>query len=128
MSTAVRCESCGRSVWLTHIQHDFVCQNCRAVALIAPVGDWVDDALCAEVGGDAWFPPMRGGATLELRMAQEICRQCPVRQECLDFAVANNEQYGVWGGLTPLERRPLVRALKAQLSTTTEEPTEGSAA
>lgn len=92
------------------------------VALISPVGAWVDEALCAEVGGEAWFAQPKGGPTYELNLARTICQACPVRRECLTFAVENDERYGIWGGLTPMERRPLVRAYKS--STQVEEPHE----
>jgi WhiB family redox-sensing transcriptional regulator len=39
--------------------------------------------------------------------ARQICAQCPVRQQCLEFAVSNRIVYGIWGGLTGPERRAL---------------------
>ena len=39
--------------------------------------------------------------------ARQVCAQCPVRQQCLEFAVSNRIVYGIWGGLTERERRPL---------------------
>lgn len=41
--------------------------------------------------------------------AKEICAQCEVRQECLDYALATKEPYGIWGGLTEIERKGRVR-------------------
>lgn len=41
----------------------------------------------------------------EAQAAKTICRQCPVQQECLDFALEAKEDIGVWGGTTPTERR-----------------------
>ena len=40
--------------------------------------------------------------------AKEICRTCPVRQPCLDYAVEIREPHGIWGGLSEAERRPLL--------------------
>ncbi len=40
----------------------------------------------------------------ERRVAKAVCSDCPVRGACLDFALENDEQYGVWGGMTPSER------------------------
>ena len=39
--------------------------------------------------------------------ARQVCTQCPVRQQCLEFAVSNRIVYGIWGGLTGPERRAL---------------------
>ena len=65
---------------------------------------WIRYALCAqntEVDLGAWFP-LKGEDTV---LARAICARCPVRQECLDYAVDNGEQYGIWGGMSFKERR-----------------------
>ena len=66
---------------------------------------WMDDAACGTSDGDAWFPE-KGGST---RLAKRVCRSCPVRSECLDFALGTNEAFGVWGGLSREERERLQR-------------------
>jgi WhiB family redox-sensing transcriptional regulator len=69
--------------------------------------NWRDEALCATTAPDAFFPEGNESAA----MAKAICAQCPVKQQCLDYAVETRENDGVWGGLTPAERRKLwVRA------------------
>jgi WhiB family transcriptional regulator, redox-sensing transcriptional regulator len=65
--------------------------------------DWRDQALCQYVDPDLWHPP-KGGSTVQ---AKRICRSCPVRAECLEFALANNEPFGIWGGLSERERRSI---------------------
>lgn len=72
------------------------------IAVEAP-GDWVDEALCAQIGGDAWFPEL-GGAS---KPAQTVCGECPVRDECLNYAIRNNISDGIWGGLSPNARTRL---------------------
>ena len=67
--------------------------------------EWQDAALCAQVDGDEWFPE-KGESVLQ---AKRICRDCPVRVECLRYALDHDELYGVWGGLSP-EDRKAVRA------------------
>ncbi len=42
-----------------------------------------------------------------MNRAKAVCRACPVRRECLDWAVEANERAGVWGGTTPDERAQL---------------------
>ena len=64
---------------------------------------WRDDALCAQVDPEAFFPE-KGGST---RDAKKICDSCEVRGECLKYALENEEQFGVWGGLSAKERRKL---------------------
>lgn len=46
--------------------------------------------------------------------ARSICNGCPVRNECLSHALAAKERYGMWGGLTPIERRRIERKERRQ--------------
>lgn len=62
---------------------------------------WAADAMCAQTDPDAFFPE-KGGTT---RSAKAVCRACPVRAECLNYAIEHQERYGIWGGLSERERR-----------------------
>ena len=66
---------------------------------------WQERALCAQTDPEAFFPE-KGGSTRE---AKRICTTCPVRNECLEYALANDERFGIWGGLSERERRRLKR-------------------
>ena len=66
---------------------------------------WQADALCAQTDPEAFFPE-KGGST---RDAKKICTQCEVKAECLEYALANDERFGIWGGLSERERRRLRR-------------------
>jgi len=68
-------------------------------------GDWRSEALCAQADPDAWFPE-KGGST---RMAKRICLGCPVKQQCLEYALIHDQRWGVWGGLSERERRCIRR-------------------
>lgn len=66
---------------------------------------WQDLALCAETDPESFFPE-KGGS---IREAKRTCRSCEVRAECLEYALGNDERYGVWGGMSERERRRLRR-------------------
>ncbi len=66
---------------------------------------WQADALCAQTDPEAFFPE-KGGST---RDAKKICGQCEVKAECLEYALSNDERFGIWGGLSERERRRLRR-------------------
>ena len=66
---------------------------------------WQSDALCAQTHPEAFFPE-KGGST---RDAKRICSSCDVRGECLEYALRNDERFGIWGGLSERERRKLKR-------------------
>lgn len=68
-----------------------------------PTTTWVDQALCREADPDAWFPDV-GGST---RAVVAVCGRCPVTAQCLTHALDTHETRGVWGGLTPHQRRDL---------------------
>lgn len=62
---------------------------------------WQERALCAQTDPEAFFPE-KGGSTRE---AKRVCMACEVRAECLEYALANDERFGIWGGLSERERR-----------------------
>ena len=66
---------------------------------------WHQHALCAQTDPEAFFPE-KGGSTRE---AKRVCSSCTVRAECLEYALANDERFGIWGGLSERERRKLKR-------------------
>jgi len=78
-------------------------------AVVEPFGepaeepDWQERALCAQTDPEAFFPE-KGGSTRE---AKKVCLSCDVRGECLEYALANDERFGIWGGLSERERRKL---------------------
>jgi WhiB family transcriptional regulator, redox-sensing transcriptional regulator len=64
---------------------------------------WQERALCSQTDPEAFFPE-KGGST---RDAKKVCSGCEVRAECLDYALRNDERFGIWGGLSERERRKL---------------------
>ena len=77
-------------------------------ALAPAISDdqWQERALCAQTDPEAFFPE-KGGSTRE---AKRICSGCEVRAECLEYALAHDERFGIWGGLSERERRRLKKA------------------
>ena len=69
-------------------------------------GDWAERALCAQTDPEAFFPE-KGGSTRE---AKKVCLTCDVRGECLEYALGNDERFGIWGGLSERERRRLKKS------------------
>ncbi len=63
---------------------------------------WADDAMCKDMDTEVFF-----GIT-EPRVLRVICNACPVKAECLDYAVRNLE-FGFWGGKSEEERKSLRR-------------------
>jgi WhiB family transcriptional regulator, redox-sensing transcriptional regulator len=69
------------------------------------VGRWTDRAACRGTDTEIFFPANPD----EEAEALSICATCPVRAQCLDYAVRNRETYGIWGGTTPEQRRRIRR-------------------
>lgn len=67
---------------------------------------WQAAALCAQTDPEAHFPE-KGGST---RDAKKICNSCDVKDECLEYALDNDERFGIWGGMSERERRKLKAA------------------
>jgi len=67
--------------------------------------DFFDDAACRGIDLDVFFPVSDAKAG----EAKAVCATCPVREECLEFALNTRPADGVWGGLTAIERHRLIR-------------------
>ena len=68
--------------------------------LLQPV-DWQTNARCTEVDPEIFFPE-RGGSS---KSARAVCDKCLVKDDCLEYALKNKEQFGIWGGTSERERR-----------------------
>jgi WhiB family redox-sensing transcriptional regulator len=75
------------------------------ISLETETTGWQDLANCLGVDPDLFFPE-RGASTRE---AKEVCKGCVVRGDCLEYALANGEKFGIWGGLSERERRRIRR-------------------
>ena len=71
---------------------------------------WQRNASCVGPDSSIFYPP----TDREAGRAKAVCAECPVRQDCLEFALTVREKEGVWGGLTAVERQRLVRRRRRQ--------------
>lgn len=75
---------------------------------------WQDRALCAEIGGDLFFAEV--GHEADATAARRVCAHCPVKPECLEYALDMESQpefvgrFGIYGGTTPRQRCEITRA------------------
>ena len=77
--------------------------------------DWRRHAACRGCDVELFFPVgVTGPAVEQIEAAKVICGECPVRVECLEFALLTNQGAGVWGGATEEERRKLRRTWLAR--------------
>lgn len=72
---------------------------------------WQEDAACRDdPWPDAWFPPGEPGPNDTVwSYPRTVCGLCPVRSDCLAYAMEGREAHGMFGGLTPLQRQRLAR-------------------
>jgi WhiB family redox-sensing transcriptional regulator len=69
--------------------------------------DWRRQAACLEEDSELFYPEM--DVSEQVQKAKAVCRRCIVREECLAVALISKDQHGIWGGLTPQERRAIER-------------------
>ena len=71
---------------------------------------WLNQARCLNEDPELFFPVGNTGPALEqIEAAKGICRQCDVVSQCLEYAIRENQDTGVWGGMSEDERRALKR-------------------
>lgn len=76
---------------------------------LIPKNFW-DNALCKEIGIEMFFPE-KETSSRDYASAKKICNRCEIKQKCLDYALANPELIGIWGGVGS-KRREVMRRKK----------------
>lgn len=77
--------------------------------------DWREQAACRDTDPDLFFPiGSTGPAVEQIHHAKAVCASCVARDNCLEFALATNQESGIWGGTTEEERRKLRKAWLAR--------------
>jgi WhiB family transcriptional regulator, redox-sensing transcriptional regulator len=86
---------------------------------MAEPGDWTDQALCAGLDPDLFFPG-KGLHTTVMRSVKDICETCPVLNQCWEYTMSLSlwhTSHGIWAGTTPAQRRDERHAAAAELRT-----------
>lgn len=74
--------------------------------------DWRDRAACKGADPELFYP----GLGEDSRKPKQVCAGCDVRQECLDYAIANQEMFGIWGGKSERERRKIRASVRNDIT------------
>jgi WhiB family transcriptional regulator, redox-sensing transcriptional regulator len=102
------------------IDADALCWNPMCVLnkpLLLPEAEWRERAACLAYPAILFFGLDDNESPVERRTreerAKQVCAQCEVRKECLEYALLTREPYGIWGGLTEIERKARLRTRSA---------------
>jgi WhiB family redox-sensing transcriptional regulator len=82
--------------------------------------DWMERGLCRDIAPSVFFPS--DGVGVEI--ARAICADCPVARPCLEYALENKIDHGVWGGCSERERRRIAR--QRRIAAQANQPTGAS--
>ncbi len=91
----------------------------RVLEVELAASDWQVAGACRDVDEELFFGPAhsveeRMEKARRVREAKQVCEGCPVRELCRDYALENEEEFGVWGGLSEPERWELINARRAR--------------
>jgi WhiB family redox-sensing transcriptional regulator len=75
--------------------------------LAKAIEDAEDIPPCQQTDPEIWFSDDKEGSGTNYKLAKQLCAECPVQNLCLEYSLASEEMFGVWGGLTPTERRAM---------------------
>ena len=73
---------------------------------------WMARGRCRDIPPSVFFPSDGVGVDV----ARRICSECPVREPCLEYALRNRIDHGVWGGASERERRRLLKARRVRVT------------
>jgi WhiB family redox-sensing transcriptional regulator len=71
--------------------------------------DWLQDAACRGLDVSIFYLEPGGDSMADSARAKAICKTCPVKEPCLEYALRTNELFGIWGGATREERADIRR-------------------
>lgn len=71
---------------------------------------WYVGALCSQTDPELFYPPMGSNGA----PAKRVCDMCPMKAQCREVAMENQEEFGVWGGTTPTDRLLLLREVHGE--------------
>jgi WhiB family redox-sensing transcriptional regulator len=74
--------------------------------------DWMQEGKCRDMDPTLFFP----SDGLGVQAAQRICADCPVAEACLEYALVNRIDHGVWGGRSERERRRILRRRRTSVA------------
>jgi len=94
------CPWCGLRRYVNRARTAGPCRSCVGIREVVGSTDWMARARCRGEETELFFDE----AMIKSRKFLVFCEACPVRKACGEWAVKNRETYGVWGGLTPMER------------------------
>jgi WhiB family transcriptional regulator, redox-sensing transcriptional regulator len=87
------------------------------MAVTAALSSVWEQAACQAADPELFFPVAGAGAALaEIARAKAVCGRCPVREQCLDYAIESGQAHGVWGGATVDERRAIAARRRRTLA------------
>lgn len=78
---------------------------------------WREQAACRDLPTDVFFPEADDCSSNNYVLARRVCELCPVREDCLHYALANSIIHGMFGGLSPLQRRKAAKELGYTITT-----------
>lgn len=94
-----------------------------AEALSLPTFILKDEALCAQTDPELFFPEEKDYSKIsyytDVKAAKEICSNCPLVIDCLEYSLVNHPLQGIWGGLTEPERSKLIKRSRVHWKVTT---------
>jgi WhiB family transcriptional regulator, redox-sensing transcriptional regulator len=71
---------------------------------------WLNESRCLTEDPELFFPVGNTGPAVDqIEQAKSVCRECGVATQCLEYAIKENQDTGVWGGLSEDERKSLKR-------------------
>lgn len=89
--------------------------SAHLLSLTLASDEWRRDAACRDTDPDLFFPVGTTGPAIEqIENAKAVCRQCDAQTDCLEFAIATNQDSGIWGGTSEEERRKLRKQYAAR--------------
>lgn len=88
--------------------------------------DWSRRAACLELDPELFFPiSHQGPGQDQVERAKSVCRGCPVREPCLQYAIDSRQTHGIWGGTDPDQRRTLIAGAVPRRETVPAPPPAG---